>query len=315
MSNLPLATIQAITVARSYFIERKTKSQIAEDMAISRFRVARLIDDAIERGLVKFVIEDQQVIDVDLSQKIKKRFSLDEAVVLAGPDLPSDSLVEQLGKLGASVVEEILKPGMRVGIASGRVLSAVADALTRLPTLDVIQAAGAQPGMEFSHNSIELVHRIAAIGGGKAYPIYVPMWVDNPETAQNLLQEPSIASVHKMYDSLDVLLTGIGSWSPAESCMCHTFPDEWKKEVFAAGVCADICTTIIDANGVAIPSPLDRVGLSMVADQVRKVKQVVAIAGGLEKREAIAATLKGKWITTLVTDAGVARYLLSEMPS
>jgi len=82
-----------------------------------------------------------------------------------------------------------------------------------------------------------------------------------------------------------------------------------------AGVCADICTTIIDANGVAIPSPLDRVGLSMVADQVRKVKQVVAIAGGLEKREAIAATLKGKWITTLVTDAGVARYLLSEMPS
>ncbi|WP_299999114.1 sugar-binding transcriptional regulator [uncultured Cedecea sp.] len=311
MTNLPLSTIQAITVAKAYFIERKTKSQIAEEMAISRFRVARLIDDAIERGLVKFVIQDQQVIDVELSQQIKKKFNLDEAVVLAGPDLPSGALTEQLGKLGASVVEEILKPGMSVGIASGRVLSAVADALSVLPMLDVVQAAGAQPGMEFTHNSIELVHRIAAIGGGKAYPIYVPMWVDNPETAQNLLLEPSIAAVHKMYDSLDVLLTGIGSWSPAESCMFHTFPAEWKKEVLQAGVCADICTTIIDHQGVAIPSPLDKVGLSMVAEQVRKVRQVVAIAGGLEKREAIAATLKGQWVTTLVTDAGVARYLLT----
>jgi len=37
--------IQAITVAQRHFIERQTKSKIAEDLAISRFKVARLIDE------------------------------------------------------------------------------------------------------------------------------------------------------------------------------------------------------------------------------------------------------------------------------
>lgn len=311
MSVQLLSSIQAITVARAYFIDRKTKSQIAEDMNLSRFRVARLIEEAIERGLVKFVIEDPQAVDTDLSNRLRNAFKLNEAVVLAGPDLPAANLIQPLGKLGASVVEELLKPGMNVGVASGRVLSAMADALSSLPILNVVQAAGAQPGMDFTHNSIELVHRIASIGGGKAFPIYVPMWVDNPVTAKDLLQEPSVAAVHEMYESLDILLTGIGSWQAVESCMCDTFPDAWRRDVLKAGVCADICATIIDGNGDVVPSPLDKVSLSMTAVQVRNVPQVVAIAGGVEKKEAIAASLKGGWISTLVTDAGVARYLLT----
>ena len=58
MPRRPLQRIQAITVARRYFIERQTKSRIAKDLAISRFKVARLIDEAIEEGLVRFEIDE-----------------------------------------------------------------------------------------------------------------------------------------------------------------------------------------------------------------------------------------------------------------
>ncbi len=311
MTIQPLQKIQAITVARAYFIDRKTKSQIADEMDISRFRVARILDEAIARGLVKFVIAEQEEIDTALSHQLTKKYGLHQAVVLAGPDLPAGAITQQLGILGAAVVEELLSPGMSVGVAAGRVLSAVADSLTRLPVLDVVQAAGAQPGMDFSHNSIELVHRIANISGGKAHPIYIPMWVDNEETARNLLREPSVAAVHERYNHLDVLITGIGSWDPPESCMFNTFPEDWRRQVLAAGVCADICTTILDRRGRVVPSPLDRFSLSMGDEQVRNVPEVVAIAGGQEKYGAIAATLSGKWVTTLITDAGTARYLLA----
>jgi len=50
--------------------------------------------------------------------------------------------------------------------------------------------------------------------------------------------------------------------------------------------------------------------LALNAKQIRRIPERVAIAGGLEKASAILAALKGKWITTLVTDAGVARRLL-----
>ena len=38
----------------------------------------------------------------------------------------------------------------------------------------------------------------------------------------------------------------------------------------------------------------------------------IGIGGGLEKADAIRAVLKGNWITTLVTDAGVARKLIEQ---
>ncbi|XBS71263.1 sugar-binding domain-containing protein [Acerihabitans sp. KWT182] len=93
--------------------------------------------------------------------------------------------------------------------------------------------------------------------------------------------------------------------------MFKTFPDEWRRQALAAGVCADICTTILDKRGRIVPSPLAKHSLSMSDEQLRKVPEVVAIAGGQEKYGAIAATLRGAWVTTLITDAGTARYLLS----
>jgi DNA-binding transcriptional regulator LsrR (DeoR family) len=57
---------------------------------------------------------------------------------------------------------------------------------------------------------------------------------------------------------------------------------------------------------------LSRSRLAINAKQLRRIPEVIGIGGGMEKAEAIAAALRGKWINVLVTDAGVARHLLSE---
>ncbi len=311
MPRQPLQRIHSITVARRYFIDRQTKSQIAEALNISRFRVARIIDEAIEQGLVKFVIAEQEDIDTSLSVRLQNKFGLKNALVLAGSTAQtSDAITASLGGLAASLLEEMLQPHTHVGVAWGRVLSATADALTRLPALDVVQIAGAHAGLEFSQNSIDLVHRIASIGKGTPHPIYVPMWVEDESTAKHLMCEPSVSKVLDRYDNLDVLITGIGSWHPPASCLYSTFPTDWRNAALAAGACADICTTIINAEGDVIPSELGRLGLAITAEQIRKVPEVIAIAGGLDKCNGIAAVLKGNWITTLVTDAVVAAKLL-----
>ena len=84
----------------------------------------------------------------------------------------------------------------------------------------------------------------------------------------------------------------------------------WRRDALAAGVQADVCGTLIDRDGREVPSPLDDLGLTITAKQLRRIPDVVGIGGGLEKAEAIDAALRGKWINVLVTDAGVARHLL-----
>ena len=54
---------------------------------------------------------------------------------------------------------------------------------------------------------------------------------------------------------------------------------------------------------------LDILYLAINTKQIRRIPEVIAIAGGVEKADAILAALRGNWITTLVTDAGVARRL------
>lgn len=311
MLNKPLQRIQATLVARRYFIEQQTKVQIAADLGISRFRVARLIDAAIEEGLVRFVIADSGELDSDLSEQVRQKFSLKNALVLNGPDdLPTASLTQPLGVIAAQLLEEILEDGQILGVACGRTLAAMAQTLTHLPKVDVVQVAGTLATIEYSQNPVELVHRMAKLSGGNPHPLYVPMWVDNPTLAKQLSKDSSVARVRALFDRIDTLVVGIGSWNPQESCLCAEFPDKWRQQVYDDGVSADLCATLIDSEGRAMASPTDEVGLSITAQQLRAIPNVIGMGGGREKADAIAAVLRGGWIHTLITDAGVARRLL-----
>jgi DNA-binding transcriptional regulator LsrR (DeoR family) len=136
------------------------------------------------------------------------------------------------------------------------------------------------------------------------------MWVADPALRQQLQKEPSIREAMSLYESLDVLVAGIGSWVPQESKLSAGFPDSWRSQVLHDGVRADLCATLIGADGDVVPSPLDGVGLCLGAEQIRRIPRVIGVAGGAEKVDAVRAVLSGRWITALITDATIARALL-----
>lgn len=310
MPRRPLQKLQASLVARRFYLEQHTKSQIADDMGISRFKVARLLETAVADGIVRIEINDQGDINTALAEKLSKAYGLRTALVLDGPDLPASSLFEPLGLLAADYLDESLDDGQLLGISWGRTLAATAKALTHLPKVDVVQAAGSPAGLDLSQNPTELVHRFARASGGVAYPLFGPMWVDDVALIDRLRNETSISNAMSRYDKIDVLAVGIGSWRPQESCLCSGFPEDWRRDALKRNVHADLCATLIDQNGDVVHSPLDETGLCISTEQLRKVPERIGIGGGLEKVESIRAVLKGRWITTLITDAGVARRLL-----
>src|SRR5262249_55125387 len=172
--------------------ERQTKREIGKDLAISRFKVARLIDEAIEEGLVRFEIDDAGELDARLSDRLREKYSLRNALVVAGPDLPSNALFEPLGRTAGSLLEEVLVDECVLGVAWGRPLGAMANAVSRLPKANVVQVAGGLTALEFPQNSVDLVHRMASAGNGTAYPVFLPMWVEDPALASRLKTEPAV---------------------------------------------------------------------------------------------------------------------------
>lgn len=61
-------------VVRRYFADMKTKIEIAEELGVSRFKVARLIDEAIEQDYVRFIFPKQQAMDEEIASNLRKNF-------------------------------------------------------------------------------------------------------------------------------------------------------------------------------------------------------------------------------------------------
>src|ERR1700712_4896069 len=192
MASSPLHRAQAAVAARRYFIAQRTKQQIAAEMNLSRFKVARLIEDAIKEGIIQFQINEPDNLNSELGDAIRRKFSLKAALVLEGPDLPASLLTENLGILAARYLEERLTDGQMLGVAWGRTLAATARALTSLPRVDVVQGAGSIADVAFSQNPVELVHSLANLSGGRAFPIYGPMWATDTMLIERLRKEPTI---------------------------------------------------------------------------------------------------------------------------
>lgn len=69
MPRRPLQKLQASLVARRYYLQRSTKSQIADELGISRFKVPRLLDTALADGIVRIEISDQGDLNMELAER------------------------------------------------------------------------------------------------------------------------------------------------------------------------------------------------------------------------------------------------------
>jgi DNA-binding transcriptional regulator LsrR (DeoR family) len=308
----PVHLVRLAQVVERYYRGGETKSAIAHDLGMSRFKVARSIDEALSRGLVRIEISmPESPIDLELSEALRQRYGLRHAIVLAARGLPPDFNRQELGAVAGSVLAETVDEDSIVGIAWGRTLDKMATALPPLPGCTVVQVNGGVSGVGISVNSHDVVRRVAARAGGDVYAFYAPLIAPDAATAQSLKRDPAVARSVEQFDRLTCAVVTIGSWEPMESMMAQSFEPELVSLLLRLGVVADISGSLIDRNGRSIRTPFDDRRVTISGTQLRAVPEVIAVAGGIEKVEAIHAALLGGWVSTLVTDADVAEALSS----
>src|ERR687889_319491 len=139
----PARVVLTASVARRYYLDGRSKVEIAEEFGLSRFKVARLLDAARESGLVRIEIRHEGEIDVDLSARLQERFGLQHSIVVDTPDEDAQSLRQHLGRAAAQLLAEITTPHDVLGLGWARAVSAMARSLTHLPGTPVVQLTGA----------------------------------------------------------------------------------------------------------------------------------------------------------------------------
>ncbi|SFK43141.1 transcriptional regulator [Streptomyces pini] len=310
----PAELMQAAAMARRFYLEGKSKIQIADEFGVSRFKVARVLETALERDLVRIEIRVPAELDAERSDALRARYGLRHAVVVESPSDAAEDAAdpENLGEVAADLLGELVTEGDVLGLAWGRSTIHMATALHRLPPCTVVQLTGVYDAGTAERGSVEAVRRAATVSGGEAHPIYAPMLLPDAATAAALRGQTSIAAAFEYFDKVTVAAVSIGSWEPGVSTVHDMLGEQERAHYASLGVAAEMSAHLFDAEGRRIGRDLGERCITVEADRLRRIPEVIAIAGGRRKAEAIGAVLRSGLVTSLVTDTAAADYLLHE---
>lgn len=308
----PDELIRVAHAARLYYLEDRSRVDIAAELGVSRFKVARMLEKARDLGIVTISVELPDEIDPELSIRLRNAFGLIRSVVVMPPSESSEAIRRSIGAAAATLLQEIVTTSDLLGFTAGRTLDEATQLLGNLPECDVVALGGiAGPVRE---HGVEIVRRVARASGGESYPIFAPMLMQDEATADALRADPLIRDAYTRFDRVTKGVVAIGSWNPPDSQLYDSAEHAGiAGELVARGVVGEVVGALFDRDG-NVDATLDHRSLAITTEQLRRIPEVIGVAGGLSKAEAIRAALKAGLVTSLVTDAVTARALLADAP-
>src|SRR3954447_15302797 len=97
----PAHLVLTASVARRYYLDGKSKIEIADEFKLSRFKIARLLEEARSSGLVRIEIGRPGAVDLDLSGELRSAYGLLHAIVVDTLEGKPSALRQHVG-IGAA---------------------------------------------------------------------------------------------------------------------------------------------------------------------------------------------------------------------
>lgn len=301
-----------IRAAQLYYRLHLTQQQVADRLGITRSRVSRMLGEAERIGIVQISITNPLTGSDELERPLRERFGLKAVRVL--PCFSSDhvEVSRLLGGEAADLIDQLLEPGMCVGIGRGvSVYWTVQQLRLRLLNATVVPLSGGvgQVDREFQVNG--MVQVAASRLGGQGLYLYAPAVATSPEQKAAFLGDRDARAVLEAWSRLDLAVVGIGVPNPPYNPTYARMVEEWLgADPLFPEVVGDIGLRFFDREGRVL-LPREDVLLTVPLEQLRSVRYVVGVAGSPFRARAVAGALRGGFVNVLVTDEETARQVLA----
>ncbi len=302
-------------VGKLYYEQGFTQDEIVNLLHLSRSKISRLLHQARENGIVKIAVFPPPGIYSDWEMQLENRFGLKEVIIVENDHLDSaEEVANVLGSAAAFYLKRIVLDGNVIGVAWGNTLSAMVAALLphQLPQCKIVQIIGGLGKPESEQHATELCRQMARLLACDLILLPAPGIVNSHPSRDVLLSDIYVQRAFSLFSNIDVAFVGIGAPTP-DSVVIRggsiIKPFE-LQDLLSRGVVGDIALRYFDCNGQPVNSEIDDRVIGIRFDQLGRVKRVVGVAGGKNKRTAILGALRGGLINVLITDHGTAKYIL-----
>lgn len=300
-----------VEVSRDYYLDNRSKVDIADRHGISRFQVARLLAEARESGVVRIEIAPPPHLDTDRAARLAARLGARE-VVVAGSGHDVASTRDALARTLAAVIAAHAREGATIGVSWSRTIELAVRHLDPLPPCEVVQLVGALP-VDGAGDSLDIVQAFRRMAKVRTWPVWSPLLVADPGTAAGMRRQPEIAAALDRADGLDLAVVAVGAWTASGSTVFPQVTGDERRAAEAAGAVAECSGRLFDADGKRVVTPLDARVVGVTFDQLVRTPEVVTTGYGRDAAPGLRAAVAGGIATTVVCDEAAAAAL-EELP-
>lgn len=304
-----------VKIATLYYTEGMKQSDIAKTLHLSQSFVSRMLMRCLNEGVVKISVIPPSNIFPALENSLEKKYGIQQAVVVdAAADATPAQIRQAIGSAAAHYMETRIRANDLVGISSwSGTIRAMVDALhpQSVKARGVIQLLGGV-GANGNVQATILTQTLAAYLSCEAWLLPSQSIERSVEERQRLATNSEVAEVVSKFAEVDVAIVGIGELEPSQLLKnSGNYYDEGMLKILAErGAVGDICLHYFDAAGQPVLSHEEDPVIGMELADALACPQVVALAGGRSKTNAIRGALLGNYINVLIVDYPTARQLM-----
>lgn len=296
-----------------YYSEQRTQNEIAIELGVSRQTVANYLSDARSRGLVTIRLSDEILQRESVGHILSEKYDLEAVHILPDPTEQDPQVTrDRIAGAGAHVVQSLLQEDSILGVAFGRTMYALGEAMLpqEFPNATVVQVAGSSiDGRDTAPEFCTAL--IASRLSAKCVNLHAPAFLSDPELCERLINEPSIKRQFELMAKADLLVFGVGELLPNTKFSDAPFlTDQVRDEYISNGATSVIFGRFIDHHGQEVHGPLSNRTVAIDLDTVKSLPKRLIVSGGAEKILALNATLGSGYATHFVTDMPTAKQLL-----
>lgn len=294
-----------------YYAHGMRQDEVAQALDISRASVATYLRRARETGIVTISASPQLFADDVLARRIEDRFGLKGAWVV--PAMGSGTPLRDLALAAASVFLSLVNNGMRVGVAWGQTVYAIADLLPHADLRDVtvVELCG-NMGAPYAYRPDECIMEIARRLNAKGHNFYAPLVMSSPRLAEALRREPVIREQFDSIARCDLSLFSIGTLDEDSHVVrCGAVDHSELVSLRSQGAAGVVAGRIIDGTGQSLDCAYNDRLISAELKALCQIPRRMVVCPSADRLQPLRAALAGGLCTHLVLPHDLAEPLLA----
>ena len=289
-------------IAWYYYIDNLTQQQIADRVGISRLRVIKLLEKARQSGIVQFKIAETNT-NIAMENALAKRFGLKDVFIVPSAS-GMENRNEALAQAAAVYIANRLPENAYINIGYGDTTSRILNHLANNSTsrISVVSLTG---GVNYY-----LPNTVSNVFNARLYLTPAPLLLSNKEMVEAFCNEPAVKEIAEMVPLSAMTIVGIGGMDE-NATVVHNgmFSPKDLRYLAMQGAVGDVLCHFLDINGNQVESPIEDRLITTPLETLANQDNVIGVAAGENKVNAIIGALNGNFLDILITDMDTAEEI------